>query len=361
VSHDLERIRDYVEGRLPPAEREAFAEELREDATLAELVEAYRMIVCATSDGVPASETTYPQVLARAGARRRRPLVLLAAAAALLLALGGAWLLAPRPKPPPVLLAAIPLARLPAPPAPPEWPRELLDHATADEDGLLWYGDLDRALAVSRAAGRPVFLFVDFPGCPLCEQFRAGPCRDRRVTDAAADFILLNLPWPEAPEELRKPPNEGWPIYAVLDPQGKRIGGFTGMRSVAELAGWLKRTSGALREDFAFPGWDALGREARRLDEAEREQDPARRYGLYRQVAAGEGLLAEVARAHLLALEKEAQDALLGAQGLAPDAAAARLAAAAAALRGTPYADDLERVLAHLREHGSFPELKEKT
>lgn len=361
MSHDLERIRDYVQGRLAPAEREAFLAAMRRDAGLAELVEAYEVIVRATPEAAPPSETTYGQVLARAGARRRPSLLLLAAAATLLLVAGGAWLFVPRRAPvPPVVLATIPLKQLPPPPTPPAWPPDLTDHITADEEGLVWYADLDRALGVARVAERPVFLFIDFPGCPLCEQFRDGPCRDERVRKAADAFVLLNLPWPKAPKELQKHPNEGWPIYAVLDRLGKPIGGFTGMRSAAELAGWLERTAAGLRGDFGFREWRGLGEDARRLEEAAREEDPARRYGLYRQVAADTGLLGDVARAHLAATAKEAQDALYEARGLPPAAAAARLAAAAAACRGTPHAADLERVLAHLREHGSFPELKEK-
>ncbi|MCK6462198.1 MAG: hypothetical protein L6Q95_20125, partial [Planctomycetes bacterium] len=87
MSHDLERIRDYVEGRLPPAEREAFAREIARDPGLAELVETYDLVVRATSDALPAATTTFGDVVVRARATRRIPRPLLAAAA-LLLAVG---------------------------------------------------------------------------------------------------------------------------------------------------------------------------------------------------------------------------------------------------------------------------------
>jgi hypothetical protein len=356
VSHDLERIRDYVEGRLAPAEREAFAAEMRRDAALAELVEAYELVVHATEDAAPAATTTVADVLARAGARRRPPFALLAAAALLLVA-AGAWLLGSLGgEPPPLALAAIAGSPLPAPSAA-EWPRELLSHSTADEEGLIWQSDLGRALALARAAGRPVFLFIDYPGCPLCRDFRANQCMDERVAKAAEAFVLLNLPWTRAPEDLRKDPNQGWPIYAVLDLEGKRIGGYVGMKSAAELAGWLERTASGLREGFAYRDWVALGEGARRLSAAEREEDPGRRYGLYRQMEADDSVLGEVARARLAAMAKEAQDALFAAR----DSADPRpvLSAASRAFRGTPYGADFDRVLAHVDEHGSFPRLKE--
>jgi hypothetical protein len=71
VSHDIERIRDYVEGRLPPAEREAFAAEIRRDAALSELVETYELVVRATAGAAPAATTTFGDVMVRAGAARR--------------------------------------------------------------------------------------------------------------------------------------------------------------------------------------------------------------------------------------------------------------------------------------------------
>jgi len=367
VSH-LERVRDYVEGHLPPEERDAFRREVEADPALAGLVETYQLVVRATAEPAPASTTTYVDVMDQIrGASRWRWRPWLAAAAALLLALG-AWLLVRgAPAREPVVLGAIALDALSVPAEPPAWPRELVTHATADEQGLVWYTDLERALAVARAAGRPVFLYVDMPGCPWCRDFRAEQCCDERVIRAAGAFVLLNLPWQRTPEDLREDPDDedGWPVYHVLDQDGKRLTGYSGLRPAEDVARWLQGAHARLVEEraFSFPDWEPLRDGARKLAEAGREEDPARRLGLLRQVSQAhpDDMLGEAARAGLLRMEKEAQDALFAARALAPAAAAERLAAAAAALRGTPYAADLERVLAHVREHGAFPDLRAKS
>jgi len=358
VSHDLERIRDYVEGRLPEAEREAFAAEMRRDASLLELVETYEMVVRATADAAPAATTTFGDVMvrARAAPRWRRPVL---AAAALLLAVGAFVLARPALRTPePVTLTSIPLALLPAPEPPPDWPPELLRHETADADGLVWYDDMDTALAVAKAAKRPVFLFVHFQGCPWCEEFRDVQCRDARVKEAADPFVLLALDWRKAPAELREDPNDGWPLFDLLDADGKRTDGFKGLVPAAKVAAWLEK-----RAPSAPPDWEGLRGAARRLEEAEAAEDPAARFALYRQVAAADNVLGKVAQARIAAMQKEAQDALFAARDdasrLGTAAAADRLGAATGSLRGTPYADDLEKVRASLGKNGSFPELKE--
>jgi hypothetical protein len=354
VSHDLERIRDFVEGRLPPQEREAFGREIARDPGLAELVETYELVVRATSEAAPAATTSFGDVMVRAGAAPRRRWPLVAAAAALLLA-AGLWLLLPR-DPAPLQLGAISLKVLPAPETPPHWPPELLKHRTADEEGLLFYDDMETALAVARVARAPVFLFIHYPGCSWCDDFRDVQCRDGDVIKAAESYVLLTLDWRKAPRELQESPNEGWPIFDVLDADGRKIDGFKGMRPAEALAAFLRKRA-------ARPDWEGLGEGARKLDEAEAAADPARRLELYRQVAAADSALSEVARARIAEMGRGAQDALLAARDdalrLGAAAAADRLGAAVASLRGTPYGDDLERVLAFVRDHGSFPALKE--
>lgn len=355
MSHDLERIRDYVEGRLPPAEREAFAREIARDPGLAELVETYDLVVRATSDALPAATTTFGDVVVRARATRRIPRPLLAAAA-LLLAVGAFLAVRASMAPAPVRLTAIPLALRPAPGAPPHWPPELLTHKTADEEGLLFYDDLSTALAVAKAAEAPVFLFIHFPGCPWCDEFRDVQCRDEAVIKAAESYVLLTLDWRKAPKSLQENPNEGWPIFDILDADGRKIDGWKGMEPAGTVAEFLAKRD-------RRPDWEGLGEGARRLEEAEAAEEMSRRLGLYRQVAAADNVLGEVARAHIAAMERDAQDALFAARDdalrLGAAAAADRLGRAAASFRGTPYGDDLDRVHTFVREHGSFPDLKE--
>jgi hypothetical protein len=233
----------------------------------------------------------------------------------------------------------------------------LLTHRTADEGGLVWYEDMERARALARAAGRPIFLFIDFQGCPLCRQFRDEHCRDEGVVRAADAFVLLNLDWRRAPDELKRDA-KGFPIYLLLDEGGKPIDGFTGLPEPAQLSAWLSKRARSPR-----PDWEGLLEGARKLRDAEAAKDPAARLALYRQVAAADNVLGKAARARLAAMEKLAQDALFAARDdalrLGTAAAADRLGAAEAALRGTPYAADLSKVQAFLRERGSFPELKE--
>lgn len=359
MSHDLERIRDYVEGRLSPAERDAFAAEIARDAALSELVETYELVVRATSDAAPAATTSFGDVMLRARASRRflRPLL---AAAALLIAVGALYLASSgvHRTQAPVTLTSIPLALLPAPEPPPEWPPELLTQQTADEEGLLWYDDLGAALAVAKAARAPVFLFIHFPACPWCEEFRTVQSRDPRVIKAADAYVLVTLDWRKAPKALQEDPNLGWPIFDVLDADGKRIDGFKGLEPAETVAAWLEK-----RAPSPTPDWEGLRGQARKLEEAAAAEDPAARLALYRQVAVADNVLGEAARARIGAMEKDAQDALFAARDdasrLGAAAAADRLGRAASVLRGTPYAADLESVLAFVREHGSFPELKE--
>jgi hypothetical protein len=359
VSFDLERIRDYVEGRLPPAEREAFAAEISRDAALSDLVETYELVVRATADPAPAATTSFGDVMVKAKVVRRFPRPLLAAAA-LLLAVGLFYLISANLSRTysPIVLRAIPLALLPAPEAPPDWPPELLSHETADEEGLLWYDDLSTALAVAKAARTRVFLFIHFGTCPWCEEFRDVHCRDEGVIRAADAYVLLALDWRKAPQALQEDPNAGWPIFDVLDADGKRIDGFKGMETAETVASWLEKRAPSPR-----PDWEGLRGQARKLEEAEAAEDPAARLALYRQVAAADNVLGDAARARIKAMEKDAQDALFAARDdagrLGIAVAADRLGAAVGVLRGTPYAADLDSVLAFVREHGSFPELKE--
>ena len=360
---DLEAIRAYVDGTLPPEERRAFVRRLGDEPELAELAEVYGVIVAATSEPVPASTASFDEVSARFGRPRLRRRWLVAAA--LLLATGAALWLGDMPRdvaPTTVVLSTLPLRELPKPPAAPDWPRDLLTHRTADFDGLRWYRDLDKALEVARAASRPVFLFVDYPGCPLCRDFRLDQCRDEKVIAAADRFVLANVAWTDAPMALRTDPTEGWPIFAILDHEGERRDGFYGIRTAASLATWLERAAKVQGEtgDYEFHDWTALRNAALRLELAASERDPAKRHALLLEVARAPGdLLPRAGRARLAAMEFDAQQALFAARDLGdPAAALDLLRGALERLAGTPFGDDLARVAEFVETHGAFPRLE---
>jgi len=358
---DLELLRAYAEGRLPPDALEAFAARLRDEPELAELAEVYGLVLEATAGHVGAPESTFEDVARRALRQGRRPLLRMAAVAALLFAMLGAglWWRGHGTAPSVVRLASIPLAQLPEPETPPAWPRSLAQHATADEDGLVWYHDVEQGLRVAQVAGRPVFLFIDYPGCPWCAEFKEVHSRDKGVVEAADDFVLVNVPWGRAPPELRTNPNDGWPIYDVLDPAGHRVDGYLGMRPPAEVAAFLREAAGKLKAtgDYRFVPWEELRKGARALAAAERAADAGERLARLREAEAGP--LAAAAGARIDEMEYEAQRSLFAARDLPPAEARAELERAATALHGTPWAADLARVAAFLSEHGAFPRLEE--
>lgn len=354
---DLERVRAYVDGALPPDARAEFEARLARDGALAQLVESYGLVVRATEDVVP------PRIAGCPDPRPRRSrAAFYAVAAVLLLAAGGAWLLRGRAdKPTAVRLAAIPLEAI-APRDVPAWPKALATHATANEGGLVWDEDAAEAVDVARAAGRPLLVFVHHPYCPLCRQYESGPFRDRDVARAARDFVLLKVGLEDVPAWVARDLPRGWPILAVFEPAGARLAAATGYRRAPDLAQWLGHVAGELRDAhrFPFPAWEGLRDAARKLARAEDADVPALRLRLWREVEAAAGPLAVVARAARLRMAARAQDALFAARGATAARAAEILAQAAAEFEGTPYGTDLRRVLDHVREHGSFPPLREK-
>jgi hypothetical protein len=344
---NLERIRAYVDGTLPQAERAAFEADLARDRELAEMTEAYGYVVRATADDAPVPATAFEDLPLTPRRTWRRPVL---AAAAVLLIAAGAAIFWPRDKTEPapgyVRLASIPLREVDVPPQPPALPEGLADHRTAGDDGLIWIRDLERGQAIARAAGRPVLLFIDHPTCPICAKFEAGPFRDENVEQAAAAFVLVRASWNTAPKQFVENPNLGWPIFVLLDHEGKRIDGFKSYKSAPELARWLTSAREAAT-GFRYPEWDEVRRLARLLasDTYEALDEVAH--------ADPDGELGDVARWRLANLAADARAALLAAR-----AAPKLLDEAIGKFQGTPYAADLEAVRSYVAKHGKFPELR---
>src|SRR5262245_50421984 len=103
---------------------------------------------------------------------------------------------------------------------------------------------------MARAAQAPIFRFTSFPGCTWCGAFRDVQCRDEAVVKAADPFVLLTLDWTKAPRELQENPNDGWPLFDLLDEDGKRIDGFKGLEPAAKVAAWLNERARSPRPDW---------------------------------------------------------------------------------------------------------------
>jgi len=355
---DLELIRAYVDATMPAEERAAFEARLAGDPALAQLAEAYDLVVRATACRPPARRSTFADL----PLRRRSP-VRWAAAAALLLAVGLAFVLrdkAPDPPPPALRLASIPLRPVEAPDVP-AWPAALASVRTADERGLAWLDDESAAKDLARISGRPLLVFVHHPQCPLCRAYERGPFRDADVAAAAESFVLLEVNVERMPAWIAREMPSGWPVFLVDDPGGERLSVMTGFHGAPEVARWLGRVSAGLREGkrFRFADWRTLRDAARKLQRAERA-GPAERLRLWQDVERdlpGEPL-GEVARASRLQMEAAAQAALFAARAAESARSTAILDAAAHELEGTPYAADLARVAEHVRRYGSFPEIE---
>ena len=290
---------------------------------------------------------------------------LLAAAAVLLLAIGGALFLAGRGETPPaapvpthVLVSSIPLRAGPVPDVP-LWPRAIADHETTGKDGLAWIEDVDTAVEIAEAGGRPLFVFLHHDECPMCHHYASGPFRDETLGKAASDFVLLKVPVGRVPGWIARGMPRGWPMMGVFDPSGDALGGLTGMKTGKAIAAWLGRKAATFRESgrYAFPDWATLRAAARKLRGAEVAGDAGERLRLWREVEqANAGVLSEAARASRLGMEDVARTALRDARKA--DEPARVLAAAEKKLHGTPYAADLARVREHVERYGAFPELR---
>jgi hypothetical protein len=177
----------------------------------------------------------------------------------------------------------------------------------------------------------------------------------------------------ELTEAMENGPELAWPYFLVLDPEGKRIGGFGGDHDANTLARAFEHAAGSLpsktRSD-SLP-WDTMHRRHDALAAAEGEKDAEKRFATLRRLAAenAAGPVGRRASALLAAARAAAQRVLFEAREVAAREGAAKAAEAidaalAAADSGAAPAfepaarDDLVRVRDRLREKGSFPTLE---
>jgi hypothetical protein len=258
-----------------------------------------------------------------------------------------------------VALRAIPLEPLPPARAAARPPAELASHRVTGDDGHVWMDDYAAALDVARWSGRPLFLFVDHPSCPICTAYHADHFRDGDVAKAADGFVLASFNAMRVPPDVARLLPRAWPIRVVVDAGGKRVGELTRVVDATGLAAWLRGESE--RREGAPLDWETVRTLAGKLIEAERETDPARRLALWDEVAAADpvGPFGRAAKDHRAALAYDAQQALFEAQAAATaEAACAALARGLEATRGTPRGADLAAVLQTMETKGAFPRLE---
>jgi hypothetical protein len=361
----VERLRDYAEDRLSPSERQAFEAEMARDPELAGLVEAYAL--SAEREPIPASTTTVDDL--RLDEPRGRVLFLrVGAVAALLLIALAVFLLAQPRDSEAVTLSAIPLKLTGGGEPPTGWPALLSLYEPTGAEGLEWLRDIEGARELARFVERPMLVFIDYPGCPACEAYEKGPFRDETVGEAAQDLVLVRLSWSKAPPNWRENPGLGWPIFHLVDADLQELNGFKGYKKAPELNRWLRTAMEVVREKgiFGFPDWLRMRRLARRLFEAGSTDEPMEKLTIWGEVESEDedGPFGRAARHDITGMERQARIELTEArkkmrEGREADAKRT-LTDTIDALRGTPYAADLEQVLAHIETHGEFPELRAK-
>jgi hypothetical protein len=159
---------------------------------------------------------------------------------------------------------------------------------------------------------------------------------------------------------------EGWPWIGVLAEDGSSVRSFPGVQGPAELIGHMDK---ALEQaPPAVVEWEALGKLVARLVAARESEEtgwPGDAYDEYLALLR-ESLpvtLRDGAKRGLKRVGQRARKALLGAQTLAAgeaglDAASEALRTEVEAFEGSPFADELRAVLAHVERYRTFPRLR---
>ncbi len=379
LSYD--EFRALVSGTLPAEEERRIRERCEADPALKADLEQFVEVQALTAPGdapPPPCPLDFEAVLGALAPRRAWRMVLRrtwrVAAAVLVLVVGGALLAlaisdrqnrsdggeAGRP----LLLAAIPPAAEAPAESGPDVPAMLADYRPVKEGRVQWISSLEAAKAVAQATARPVLLFVYHPSCPVCGQMEAVTFRDTEVLAQFEGFVPARENVVNAPPEVRRLLDEGFPWLGALDTTGRLLLSFPGGRGPVE---FLDRLTAAGRLAGPSPlTWEKVHELLRRLADAESAEgrgDLAAADAGFRALAADVGGLpcGLRARAGLARLGAAARHALLAARDAAArdDLPAARrmLEDAAARFAGTPYAADLAAVRARLAATSRFPDI----
>jgi hypothetical protein len=365
-----------LDGRLDAAAAARLRARIDADPALRAEFDAYRDVHAFTASAVgsaPVCDVSFERLDgARRAARMRRLRPWLAIAATLLVAAAGvaAYVHA---RPSVVELHAIRLTETAAPATVREIPAMLATYRPIKDGRVNWLASLPDARAVSRATGRPLFVWVYHRECPMCIELDRDAMRDGDVQAEAEKFVPVKIDVMSAPAEVQRWLAAGWPYLATQTADGKRIVEFAGEMDAAKIRAALARADDAAKDAAPWAVVNEAAESYARAEEARaagRDADAYRGYDemLRRLDAAAaprddaiETLRAD-ARARIWELHCSARDALQQAKKLAATdeaAGARRLSEAAERFRGTPYGNDLAGVEQELRATGRFPVLVE--
>jgi hypothetical protein len=368
---DFQRLLD---GRLDAAAAARLQERLDVEPALRAEFDAYREVHAFTAPSVgstPPSVVSFERVDgARRAQRARRLRPWMAMAATLLVAAAGvaAYVHA---QPSVVTLRAIRMNTTMDSPPVRNVPSMLATYRPVSDGRVNWITSLPDARAVSRATGRPLFVWVYHQQCPMCIELDHDAMRDGALQEEASKFVPVKLDVMTAPPEVQAWCRTGWPYLATQTADGKRLVEFAGEMDTAKIRDALARGEGAARD--ALP-WSALNEVVKLHADAEealaagRYADALVAYGALRRRLDADGRRNDPASAtfradvdaRVVGLEREARDAIHDAKKLAETdeaAGARRLSEAAERFRGTPYGNDLAEVEKELRATGRFPVL----
>jgi len=365
----LDRIRALAERRLSAEEDERLRRELAADPELARLAEdfgAVHAVTAVLADDGPACRTSFDD-LARAAERepvfRRRWTRRVAAAAAVALLAAAAWYALAPAAAPAVVLGAIELDAAPAPAPVPEPPPGLAHYDPRGPGGVAWLDDFQAASWLSAASGRPLLVFGEIRGCPMCAKLDVDVFTARSVVDLIERYVPVRfdldaLPREEADALMRR----GYPFLEVWSDRLEPIRPLSRQPDPAFFAESMRDGLAAADAEGEVASWDELRSLARTLDRA-RERETA---GLFAGALDGYRALAggasepfrRLGDCGLARIAADARGTLLHAREVArsdPGGAEEVLRRALQRYAGTDYAADLRAVLERLRDSGRFP------
>lgn len=366
---DLDLVRAFVDGRLGAAAREAFAARLDAEPALAELVARYgevaawpEPLVAETAvrpEDLPL-DVPAPQASAPGVARR----VAIAAVAVLAIGAGAVALARRTPSEGPLALEAIrdPLAD--AGPLASPIPALAASYVPVVASRVQFIDEFEAARRVARLAERPTFVYLHYPGCPVCAEFESTTLRDARTLGATDAYVLAKVDARRIPPELAPllEKLEGWPLFVVIDATGASVDSFGGPVAAEALAARLEKDAASGRANA--PGWTAVHTAVRALRAADAATMPAAKLAALDGVGSFEpsSPIAIAARARREAVGREAGETFAAARSAfassGPTGALGVLDAGLARFAGTPFERDLRRVRDRLASGRLFPSVE---